>query len=308
MPTEEFRKLLDRDFARVSARELIDGAGPLLTELVNHACWAFQRCQTGSSRRENEDIAPFVLYRHIIEMVDGFHVLLNESCTMASIPLLRVAFEAKLALEYILSDKDAYSARSLAWLYVNTQRRIDEYAMYDPATHGGEAFKKQWEGDDFGEYRLPSRIMTESRQHVAGLKDVLTREEFVAVEGELKGKKGRAWYSLSGGPKNIRELAKRLKQGSIYDVLYRRWSSVIHGGELSNYMTIAESGVPVFKRVRDAGNLNMAALYAAIFMLKSTRIMVAKFRAGENLRHWYLREVRDSFRKLWPLTGDTELD
>jgi hypothetical protein len=73
MPTEEFRPLLDRLEAIANAKPLADAACPLLREVVNHATWAMQRCHaaTDAPGGENEDLAVFVLYRHMIELADA---------------------------------------------------------------------------------------------------------------------------------------------------------------------------------------------------------------------------------------------
>ena len=59
MPSEEYRDLLDRELSKAAAKDQIDLACPLLTELVNHATNALVRCsraQDESSRGgENED-------------------------------------------------------------------------------------------------------------------------------------------------------------------------------------------------------------------------------------------------------------
>src|SRR5689334_11860614 len=115
MPTEEFRPLLDREEAINRAKPLIDAAAPLLTELVNHASLAFRRCSVASDNvgGENEDLAPFILYRHTIELIDGIDVLVRSSCVDASVPVLRAALEASLSLDYIM--RADYVRRSLSW-------------------------------------------------------------------------------------------------------------------------------------------------------------------------------------------------
>ena len=87
MPTEEYKQLLDRGAAMSRAAPLIDAAAPLLTELVNHASVAFRRCTAASDNLggENEDLAAFILYRHIIELIDGVDTLFRSSCVDASI-------------------------------------------------------------------------------------------------------------------------------------------------------------------------------------------------------------------------------
>jgi len=310
MPTEEFKKLLDRDFARVSARDFVEKVSPLLTELVNHASWAFQRCQTANSGRENEDVAPFVLYRHVIEMVDGLQVLISESCAVAAVPLLRATFEANLGLEYIVTGGPHYATRSLSWLYAYVDRQISAYAKLDPATPEGAGFKKTWDEASLGKYNPPTNLIDEDRKHATVLRSVLDQKEFAAIKAEFaarmsgKGRRKPEWYSLFGGPGNVQQLAKSLAQGHIYEILYRRWSSVIHAGDLSAYMDKTSGGVPAFKGVRYPEYLRDVAAHAANFILHATHLMVQRFRAGEDLRNWYLREIRELY--LWLCVKDAQ--
>lgn len=292
MPTEEFKKLLDRGYAKVMAENLTSKANPLLIEVTNHASWAFQRCQTSSCGRENVDVAPFVLYRHIIEMIDGVQVLVGEACAVATLPLLRAAFEASLSLDYILAENDLYATRSLSWLHAYIHRQIETYTGLDPNTKRGAEFKEAWESADFGNYDPP---MEGARKHVADLRNSLEREEFTTIRTEFerlcKSRKPE-WYRLFNGPSNLRKLAQLLGEGPTYDVLYRRWSTVVHAGDLSSYMTLDESGTPVFKGIRYPELLPNSVTLAVHFMVHSTRIMIAKFRPGENLTRWYLEDVR----------------
>jgi hypothetical protein len=296
MPTEEFKKLLDRGYAKVIAQDITSKANPLLIEVTNYASWAFQRCQTGSCGHENVDVAPFVLYRHIIEMIDGVQVLVGEACSVATLPLLRAAFEASLALDYILAEDNRYTTRSLSWLHAYIHRQIETYTGLDPNTKRGAEFKEAWEGADLGGYDPP---MEKAREHVEDLKKVLERQEFTEVRAEFerlcKDRRKPEWYRLFDGPSNLRELAQHLGKGPTYDVLYRRWSTVVHAGDLSAYMTLDESGTPVFKGIRYPELLPNSVTLAVHFMVHSTRIMITKFRPGENLARWYRAEIRPGY-------------
>jgi hypothetical protein len=88
MPTDEYKPLLDRQEAIGNAEPLAQVACPLLREVINHASWAFRRCDAASDAHgaENEDLAAFVLYRHLIELTDGIEVLCSASCVNAAIP------------------------------------------------------------------------------------------------------------------------------------------------------------------------------------------------------------------------------
>ena len=57
---------------------------------------AFRWCTAASDHLggENEDLAPLILYRHTIELVDGIEALFRANCVDAAVPVLRAALEA----------------------------------------------------------------------------------------------------------------------------------------------------------------------------------------------------------------------
>ena len=69
MATSPLKTVLDRDFARVGAKNAIEITCPLLRELVNHATNVFQRCQAAQEVPigQDEDIGPLCLYRMVME-------------------------------------------------------------------------------------------------------------------------------------------------------------------------------------------------------------------------------------------------
>ena len=86
MPTGEFKKLLDRDFAKVSVEPLTEITSPLLREFVDAALMAFRRCEVEAADKgkENEDVTALILFRQIIEMADGIELLVAHNCGTAA--------------------------------------------------------------------------------------------------------------------------------------------------------------------------------------------------------------------------------
>ena len=66
MPTKPLEAVLYREFSKESARPVIEVASPLLKEVVNYGTNAFMRCATSKSIQQNEDLAPLMLYLHIV--------------------------------------------------------------------------------------------------------------------------------------------------------------------------------------------------------------------------------------------------
>jgi hypothetical protein len=299
MPTDSFKPVLDRDLSRVAARQVIDIISPLLQEVVNHATWAFRRFQTGSSGEVSVDLAPFLLFHHVIEMTDGVEVLLSNSCVAAAIPTLRSAFEGRLSLEYMLEDD--YRNRSLAWLCVYSHEKMRTYALVDPTTSGGIDFGKAWvlENKD----AAPSH--PDAPKGIANLQSFLAEPYMVPIEKEYqrvkKGSRGAPhWYSLFGGPANLRKLAEQLERVTEYDALYRIWSRVAHAGDASSIA--AASHGDTFHRIRYPADINLIAVLAFEFMIQATKLMSEKFRPeAASISTWYQEEVKPRFDQLLAL-------
>ncbi len=117
MPYDEFKPLLNREIRKAEAREIINIASPLLQEEINYATNAFQRCQESAKNVVPDEHVPVLAsYHHVIGMIDGIEVLISQSCIVPAVPLLRSAFEALLAIDYIL-EKD-YHLRFFPGWYV----------------------------------------------------------------------------------------------------------------------------------------------------------------------------------------------
>jgi hypothetical protein len=184
MPTDEFKPLLDRERAITTATGLIDASVPVLRELVNHASMAFRRCTAASDHLggENEDLAPFILYRHIIELIDGIEMLFRSSCVDAAVPVLRAALEASLSLDYIM--KADYARRSLAWTCTYAHGRIKAYQQLDVTTVPGEDFanvRARELGTDSPAWRA-----FDSTSRVAAMERVLSRPSMQPIEAEYR--------------------------------------------------------------------------------------------------------------------------
>src|SRR5688572_16108165 len=251
--------------AKVEARPLIDAAGSVLRELVNYGTRAFARCVRAPDEvargGENEDLAAPVLYLQLLEQIDAMDVLLAESCCNAAVPVIRSAFEASLSLEYVLVDQSSYSQRSLAWTCAYLHDRIQLHDALDRTTKRGA--KRHAAMSQYFEVSLPQYDSTEP---IAGLRSVLARPEFAALEADYAArtdKRGRGpnWFALLGGPRDRRELAQALNREAEYLILYGPWSALAHAVDASRYIATGERANQVaFIAMRNARTLQELAV------------------------------------------------
>jgi Family of unknown function (DUF5677) len=306
MPSDPFLNVLDRDRAKVEAREVIDIACPLLREMVNYATNAYVRCLRAADKDrqgdENEDVAAMILYAHLIEQIDAVEVLMSNSCVNGAVPVLRTAFEASLSLEYILISDADYVQRSLAWLCGYLHRRIQKHEGLDRTTEHGAGRVKAMD-DHFGS----TTPTYDSGPPVTGLRSVLARPQFAALEADyvarVKRSKTRVpeWFSLLNGPKNRHELSRLLKHEPDYLILYGEWSDIAHATDAALYLGHGKQPKQgaAFTALRDARAMPERAFMGVSFLLRSTRLMSEHFRPNDpGLRRWYLRDVQASYQRL----------
>lgn len=296
MPTKQFEPLLYRELRKVEAKEVIKIASPLLQEEVNYATNAFQRCQASSTGAKDEDLPLLVSYLHVIEMTDGIEVLISQSCAVPAIPLLRSSFEALFTIEYILEGD--YQRRAFAWLVCYVHNRLSQYEMLDPSHQKGKEFLVTFAADSVSKY-MKLLSFPNLSQVIQNLKSLLNNPNYQFADYEYQRiknirKRKPNWYSLFGGPGNLRDLAKHLNCGAQYDILYRSWSSIAHADDLSRFLAKTDEGYPGIKPLRNPEELKQVSSIASSFILGATEKILGKFRAGEmaSFRKWYIRETQ----------------
>lgn len=304
MPTKPFEPLLYRELRKVEAKEIIEIASSLLQEEINYATNVFQRCQSSMVGVVADESLPILAsYYHIVGMTDGIEVLISQSCAVPAIPLLRSSFEALLTIEYILEGD--YRRRAFAWLVSYVRQRLGEYERLDPSHQNGKEFLSTFATDEISKFMsLPS--FPDLAQAIQNLKSLLINNpNYQVADAEYQRimnvrKRKPNWYSLYGGPSNLKELAKHLRRGAQYDILYRHWSSITHAGDLSNFLTQTKGGSPAFHPIRNSKEIRQVSSLASTFIIDATKQMVGKFRSGENssLGKWYVNEIRNRYLAL----------
>jgi len=304
MPTEPLLKLLDRDLAKVAAKELIDLACPLLKELVNHGTNVFMRCQAEAhDGQEDEHVPIFSSYLHVLEMTDGVEGLLSESCVSPAVPLVRSSFEAVLGMEHILEGD--YRRRAFAWMAGYAHAKLGLYERFDLATPQGKGFAQTIANDRvLNQINLPPEADPNSAAD--NMRQLLAKPQYQAAEAEYQQCKKRMkrvpqWFSLFGGPSSLRDLAVSLRRGAEYEILYRQWSAIAHGHDVGRFFVPSDTGGEAsIYSLRNAKELPQIALYSASYMLDATRAIILRFRPGEreSLARWYVRDVRTPLQKL----------
>ena len=293
MSTKPHEAILYRELSIVDAKELIDISSPLLKEQINFGTNALVRCQSSAKGEIDVDLAILALYRHMLEVTDGLEVLTSHACVIPALPLLRSSFEGYLSMEFILEKDQDYETRSLSWLLGYAHARLNMYKRLDPSTNKGKEAKRVFEDDLVASTILPLKYPLSKKNKFAmdNLESFLSKDHIKPINEEYQKHKNPKWFHLFDGPSNIRELAIHFKMGGFYEILYRYWSRSAHSQDLLSFISRTADGESAIGRVRNTKELAKVVSLASTFLLGATRIMLNKFRPGEDLSAWFKREI-----------------
>jgi hypothetical protein len=279
----------------------------LLIELVNYGTTILAKSATSKylSTKEEEDVALLLLYRQILELTDGIEVLLSQSCTLATIPIMRSLFEAYLSIDYLLENEEDYTQRCLAWCVGRYHNLIDYCDRLDSDTDKGKDAKRLFDTDqilNFKPINFPSKenIQNKKKEYIA----ILAKPSLQPIDMEFLKKKKQGnkkgqieWYSLFNGPSSIRALSDHLKHGAYYELLYRGWSSIAHGSD-SLGIQITNDNRLALKRLRDPDQIREIANFSSYFFITATKLIMEKLLPDENITPWFKNNIMNLHRQI----------
>jgi Family of unknown function (DUF5677) len=227
-----------------------------------------------------ENVAPIMLFRHFLDIIDSISILVKNSCGDTCKILIRAAFEVTLYIEYLFED-DIYN-RSMAFVVADTIKQIKTATKLDPTSDEGKKFYAYSHGENFlknlniaGEDVLKEFIKSKNK--------LLALPQFIETYRESErlkemGEKNPNWYRYYDGPKNIESLATHLKQKTVYEMMYRKWSGAVHGSDITigRLTKGGVEGMVNITQLRFIKDVQESVRYALIFSLSVFRLFVAK--------------------------------
>lgn len=249
-----------------------------LEECINYGTHIFAWCSE-SPKDNDSDFIPFLLYRQLLEFLDGTIVLLQNRCTGASIPVLRSALEVSLGLEYML--KQDTRVRSLSFQVAHIHQKISNWSL----------LKKGYLKDN----------NIDANQKIRSEKKLLKKDKFKDIETEWKRTSRTIqypnWYSLFDGPINLRQLAMHLGKLEHYEILYQQWSIEAHGKGLLRNIKVDDNGSVQFIGLRNPEEINtLISLLLSMFM-GATFDILDKYLPDRKVEFalWYYSNVRETY-------------
>jgi hypothetical protein len=285
-----------------NVRPIINWFAESIDEMVNFGSniliWDDQPKTDGE-----ENVPPTMLLRHFLDVIDSISILVREATGDPPKILARAAMEGMLYLEYLF-EKDTYN-RSMAFLVADFLKLIKTVKSLHPTTNEGKSSYKV-----FKEENLLSRLdiieSSELDKFIASKERLLKMPQFVGAYNEyerlkLKGEKNIKWHRFYEGPGTIEGLAKYLKEWSLYQIMYRKWSGSVHGSDiyLGKLTSTEDEGRVDIVQLRFIKDVQEVVGYVLIMSFKVFRIFVENripHRKYEYIK-WY-SEQRQVLEKL----------
>lgn len=300
MPTKPIEPILNRDLSRVNANEFIVRYCPLLDEIANYGTNLYRRATDRMPDLLAADGVPFLIYLNVLEMADGTSELLRQSAVTPAIPVVRTTFESTLALDYMLEADTANRAN--AWLVAYLVEQIQWTSLVLGTDRAGHQFHQAMQTDTVGSNIDLAPFAAHATKKKAEFEAVLNKSalsDAVAERTNLIQSTPRNpypnWYSSFGGPSNLRALSKHLNREAQYLVLYKHFSGVAHGQNLSRFIRRAASPDPLVRLLRDSSEFRQLADYAISFALRCTRLLSKQQNEEAQYAKWYTEEIRPGF-------------
>lgn len=250
-----------------------------------------------------ENVPPTMLFRHFLDVIDSISILVRQATGDPPKILARAAMEVMLYLEYLF-EKDTYN-RSMAFLVADFIKLIKTVKSLNPTTAEGKAVYKV-----FREESLLSKLnnidTTELDDFVKSKESLLTMPQFAGAYNEyerlrLKGEKNIKWHRFYDGPSTIEGLAKHLKEWSLYQIMYRKWSGSVHGSDiyLGKVMSTEDEGRVDIVQLRFIKDVQEVVGYVLIMSFKVFRLFIENRvpQKKDEYIAWYL-EQREVLKKI----------
>jgi hypothetical protein len=169
--------------------------------------------------------AVVLLFRHALALIDAVAELSRLPSVEGFKIIFRSFLETKCYIEYILESD--MPSRAVAYQTYHMINKIRQYEQYDGSTRAGKRYYLRLQQDRL--FGPQDQLNIDTGPAIANLQEQLSREPYRSASEKLLKDARLNWYSIDGGPKNMRELCDHLHCPIAYDQLYVQLSPSVHG-------------------------------------------------------------------------------
>lgn len=298
MREKELKLILDREKGKEEARRIFYKQIEVIVDLVNYGSNLVVRTYDSSKRKLEDAIVIGVLLKQVVSMLDAVEVLVSHGVIKPASLQTRCAFEASLYIDFILEGD---SERKASYYYVANLRNAKLWALrLVKGSDEREAFSHVFK--DLEGYMSPFKpeLQDEIEKELENIQEVLSQGRFKEINGTYEGTRIKRvdWYKAYG-TKNLREIAKKVKRLTEYDVFYPTGSEVMHSASYRDHVRFNE-GMMRFEPIRKLEGADSVLRNVITIALKSYRSILEHYRYGElgNFKRKYMQEWRDGYQNI----------
>jgi len=272
----------------------------LIDEIVNFGSlvfeWTFERVHKG-----DHHLVAFSFYRRSLELLDTIAILIKYSNVSPCKLILRSLFEMLLSLEY-MTQRDI-EKRGKDYLICLKHKELDflkKHLSGDPLQR--EFSQKIAEDELLKGIAIPFNPNIEEgiriKENLINCGPYSDSENsYQATKLRMKGNP-RWWFNLHDGPKDICNLAKKMKRPAQYEILYRNWAGYAHGtGSMDKQVEIEGRdgiSIPQLRSPEDADFVTFMAVSYGLAIIQTMIREYTKEKEPEFAR-WYATEIRADY-------------
>jgi Family of unknown function (DUF5677) len=186
----------------------------------------------------------------------------------------------------------------MAFLVEDNIRLIKATKKLIPNNEAGKAQHKKFEDEGVLAGLREMKDFSELEDFIHAKETLLAMPQYQKAYNEYKriirtGEKNPNWYRFFNGPKNIEGLASYLKQGALYDILYRKWSGSVHGTDIYlGRLSSDNQGVTYITQIRFMKDIQDVVTWSLLLSIKMFDAFI-KGRVPEKtnlLEQWYQKQ------------------
>lgn len=302
MPTEPYDNILPRNIENLELTRTLSSFSDLIEETVNYSTHVFMWCFE-TERGHDENVPIFMSYRHILELLDAISILMRQSCIDPCKVLLRAVFESTLSIEYILENNTIQRGMDFMVCYYHNE--LKHYRRWDPDDPMYAEFQSKLRSDKIlGNW--DSSEIPDVKDEIDKRNRILELPRYRESEAEYQnlrrqGTRNPKWYSLHSGPSSIEKLAERLDRSGMYHILYRHWSTSVHGTDLiRGKISIDDEKRVNVHQIRLPTNAEEVTKFSVSFALLNINTFTDHFcshKKNENAQ-WYKDNIQTQYLEL----------
>jgi hypothetical protein len=317
--------ILDRAAAAAHVSNELPATLNVLRDIVDEGVNLLGRV----SQTQNTLIAPrplhrslLLLFRHVIEMADGFEELVRIGVVTPAGLQMRAILETHMQMFYLLEQRSTVAANPIIQgdapvlpIDPSTGAHLAGKALDDLLDQRGLAYQvgelrrqlhhlqrysspelTHWYTSVTGKAQPPAAVVDPSRQagvtaEIARVRTRLASADLAPLDAEFtkvrkKAKFDPSWYALYNGPQKVRALARTVGLAFQYDMLYAETSQTMHGTDITGQLRPATvAGKQAIAPLRELGDAKDLINSFILHMLRIFDLVIGELRPSDNVLH-----------------------